>query len=256
MKTENGQADIGDVLRVQLKIRELEQQLAMIEIQKRKATANLNEAIGRPVDMDVKMTSSLSKATMPFDKNALLDKVRLSHPMMKMYTSQQSSAQKAIELNDLNGKPTFGIGLDYIMVGEREDLNPEGNGQDILVPKIKIQIPLYRQKYTSKKQEEQLKIAALENRKSDTQLAFSSMIEQAYADFEDADLKLSLYQLQKQTLKSIITIKTEKYSQSGNSFDELLRLENDLLEYDLKIVKAITQGHLARAKIERLTPLN
>jgi len=37
----------------------------------------------------------------------------------------------------------------------------------------------------------------------------------------------------------------------GSGFDELLRLEKELIEYDLKILKAIVQSHLAKSKIER-----
>jgi outer membrane protein TolC len=256
IKTENGQADIADVLQVQLKIRDLEQQLKILEIQKREALARLNKSIGRPVDTEVKIETTLSRAVLPTSKNDLLNTINQSHPVIKMYSSQQESAQRAIELNELNGKPTFGLGLDYILVGERDDLNPEGNGRDILIPKVKIKLPINRQKYTSKKQEEQLKIAALENRIANAQITFASMVEQAYVAFENADIKLAFFNDQKHILESIIDIKKEKYSQSGNNFEELLRLENDLLEYDLKILRAIIQSNQAKAKIDRLIPLN
>jgi hypothetical protein len=37
----------------------------------------------------------------------------------------------------------------------------------------------------------------------------------------------------------------------GIGFDELLQLEKELIEYDLKTLKAIVQSHLAKSKIER-----
>lgn len=252
VKTESGKADISDVLRVQLKIRELEQQLKIIDNQKVKSMAALNSAIGRPVTTDIQIDTSLLKAEPFSGKSGITTSVNENHPSIKLFQSQQETAQRSMDLNVLNGKPSIGVGLDYIMVGKRNDLFPESNGRDILIPKVKMKIPLYRKKYAAKTQEEQLKIAALEHKKADVQLELSAVIEQAFTDFEDARLKIELYEEQQKLLESVIEIQTEKYSQSGNNFEELLRLENEFLAYDLKLLKAIVQSHLAKAKLESL----
>ncbi|KAA3630015.1 MAG: hypothetical protein DWQ02_18305 [Bacteroidetes bacterium] len=252
VKTESGKAVLSDVLLVQLKIRELEQQLKIIDNQKAKSMAAINSTIGRPVNTEIRIDSSFLKAEPFASKSAITNSVSENHPSIKLLQSQQETAQRSIDLNVLNGKPSIGVGLDYILVGKRDDLFPENNGRDILIPKVKMKIPLYRKKYTAKTQEEQLKIAALEHKTADVQLEFSALIEQAFTDFEDAELKIELYEEQKKLLESIIEIQTEKYSQSGNNFEELLRLENDLLAYDLKLLKAIVQSHLAQARIESL----
>ena len=224
VKSENGKADIADVLQIQMKIRDLEQQLELIAIQRKKAIASLNKSLGRAVDSEVTINTTLSMAELNRDKNQLLISIQNSHPMVKKISADQESAQKVIELNLLNAKPTFGAGLDYIMVGERIDAAPEKNGRDILVPKIKIKVPLYREKYTAKSQEEKLKIAALENKKDDLSLEFSSIMEQALADLDDAKLKFALYQEQKKTLQSILEIKTEKYSQIKQQFRRIAKV--------------------------------
>lgn len=251
VRTKSGKGNLSDVLRVQIKLQELDQQLKIIDNQKTKALAALNQVLGRPVDESVQIVGEFSRAEMLFDKDNLADNIRQNHPIVKMFSIQQESAQNEIELNTLNGKPSFGVGMDYIMVGKRSDAFPERNGRDILIPKVKVKIPLYRKKYTAKAQEEKLKIAALENRKEDVQLKFLSSIEKAYADYEDAVLKLELYQKQIVTTKTAINILQETYSNSGSSFDELLQLESDLFNYDLKILNAIMQSHIAKVAVER-----
>lgn len=251
IKTESGKGNLSDVLRVQIKLQELDQQLKIIDNQKTKALAELNQVLGRPVDVNVRIVGGFSRAEMLFNKDSLANNIRQNHPIVKMFSIQQESAQNEIELNVLNGKPSFGVGMDYIMVGKRSDAFPENNGRDILIPKVKVKIPLYRKKYTAKAQEEKLKIAALENRKEDVQLRFLSSIEKAYADYEDAVLKLELYQKQIATTKVAINILQETYSNSGSSFDELLQLENDLVNYDLKILKAVMKSHIAKVSVER-----
>ena len=73
----------------------------------------------------------------------------------------------------------------------------------------------------------------------------------AYADYEDAILKLELYQQQIKITQSVIDILQESYTNSGNSFDELLRLENDLVNYEMDILKATVKSHKAKIEIER-----
>jgi outer membrane protein TolC len=254
-KTESGKGSLADVLRVQLKVQELEQQIKIIDNQKRGALASLNQVLGRPATFPVTITDDFETAKMPFNKDSLANVIHENHPLIRMYSLQQESAHKEIELNELNGKPAFGVGLDYIMVGNRSDASPENNGRDILIPKFKVTLPLYRKKYTAKNQEEHLKIAALENRKEHVLLKFLANIEKAYADYEDALLKLELYEKQIKTTKAAIDILQGSYSNSGSNFDELLRLENDLVKYDLKILQAIMNSHFAKIEIEKFIPL-
>ena len=115
----------------------------------------------------------------------------------------------------------------------------------------KVSIPLYRKKYTAREQEENLRIAALENRKSDAANLFYTMVEKAFTDYETAALKQQLYTRQITTTKAAIQILQTEYSSSGRNFDELLLMENELAGYDLKLLQAIVESHLAKAAIER-----
>ena len=64
----------------------------------------------------------------------------------------------------LESKPTFGFGMDYIMVDSRSDANPSRNGRDIFQISAKLKIPIFKEKYQAKEREEKLKIAAFGNR--------------------------------------------------------------------------------------------
>ena len=168
-----------------------------------------------------------------------------------MFELQQEVAQQAINLSDLNNKPSFGVGLDYIMVNQRRDAEPSHNGRDILQVRASVKIPLYKKKYEAKKREENLNIAALTDGKTDMLNSFKAAIEQAYADYKTAQLRSELYQQQIEITKAAINILQTNYSSMGSGFDELLRLEKELIDYDLKTLKAIIQSHLAKSKIER-----
>ncbi|HFA49219.1 MAG TPA: TolC family protein [Bacteroidetes bacterium] len=250
-KVESGKATAADVLRVQLKTEELKQELDILESAKTSPTASINQLLNRPLETEINITDSLSFVNIPFNKNELTENIKANHPILQMFELQQEISRQAISLNELNGKPSFGAGMDYITVRKRSDAEPSGNGRDILQLRASIKIPLYRNKYSAKEREEELKIAALEDRKADVLLKYRTAIEKAFAESETARLKTELYAKQIEITQAAINILEASYSTQGRDFDELLRLEKELVDYDLKILKAVVQSHIAKAKVER-----
>ncbi len=251
VKVETNKANPADVLQVQLKIQALENQLLILEKQREKPLADLKRVLNRTETGDISITDSLRISVLMYQKDSLLADIQANHPMMKMYELQQEVSKKAIEVNALKDQPTFGVGLDYITVIGRNDANPTGNGRDIVQLRGMVKIPLYKGQYEAKKQEELIKIQALELQKENTADQFMAIIEKAYVDYEVAKLQLDLYQKQVKTTKAAIDILTGAYSVDGRKFEELLRLEKELIDYDLMILKAIVKSHQARITIER-----
>lgn len=253
---ESGKASAADALRVQLKMEELKQELEILETSKTDPITEINQLLNRPLETPVTVAENFSFAIIPFDKDTLAANIEANHPMLRMFELQQEVSKKAITLNHLNGKPSFGVGVDYIFVNPRSDAEPSGNGRDILQLKAIVKIPLYRQKYAAKEREENFKIAALENVKEDALTKFTATIEKAYADYETAQLRAKLYEKQIRITNAAINILETDYSTKGNNFDELLRLEKELIDYDLKMLKAIVQSHQAKIAIEKFVIIN
>ncbi len=250
-KVESGEGNPADVLRVDLEIQELEQKLLILDHQWRKPLADLNQMLNRPSETSVQVQDSFGFASIPYPKDTVLHRIHTHHPTIRMFVLQQEASHKILSLNELEGKPTLGIGMDYILVASRSDADPVNNGNDIFQLSAKVSIPLWRQKYTAREKEENLRIMALENRKNHVENKFLSMIEKAFSDFEIAFLKQDLYTKQKATTDAAIQMLQADYSSSGSHFDELLSLEKDLIGYELKILEAIVESQMAQAAIER-----
>ena len=250
-KVESGKTTAADVLRVQLKKEELKQELSILENSKRNPLITINQILNRPLEMAIRVADTLGFAVLSLDKNSLFTNIETNHPMLRMFELQQDISKQAIDLNGLSSKPSFGVGLDYIMVNKRNDAEPVRNGRDIIQVRGSVKIPLFKDKYEAKEKEEQIKIEALNYKKAETLHQFMAIIEKGYTDYETAKLQLELYEKQIRIINSAIQILETNYSVKGNGFDELLRLELDLIAYDLKIMKAIVNSHLAKSTIER-----
>ena len=251
-KVEAGKTTVVDVLRVQLKMEELKLELKVLDAERPKSVSTINQILNRPMDQNIEIVDSFYFDEISFIKEEIEANIHMNHPLVKMFSLKQEISKEVLKLNDLNGKPSFGIGLDYIMVNGRSDMEPISNGRDIIQMKASVKIPLYRHKYEAKTHEEIFKIEALEIKKEDVSSQYMSKVAKAFADHKIAGLKLELYKKQLEITNSAIHILETEYSNSGEQFDELLRLENELIEYDLKILKAIVQSHLAKSEIKRL----
>ena len=80
---------------------------------------------------------------------------------------------------------------------------------------------------------------------------FMAIIEKAYVEYETAQLRMNLYGQQIETTRAAIDILTGAYSVDGRKFEELLRLEKELIDYDLMILKAVVSSHHAKITVER-----
>ena len=113
-----------------------------------------------------------------------------------------------------------------------------------------VKIPLFREQYAAKEREENLRIQALSQQEEATIDQFAAQIEQAYTQHETARLQYELYEQQTEITAAAIRILRESYSADGSSFDELLRLESELINYDLKKLRATVKSHLAKSSIQ------
>ncbi|MFT5168622.1 MAG: outer membrane protein TolC [Saprospiraceae bacterium] len=255
VKTETGKGSAADVLRVQLKLEELQQQIRILENKKAIPGIEVNQLLNQNTDTPILLKDSLDFAQLLFNKDSLISNIRSNHPMIKMYGLKQEVSRNAILLNKAAQKPVFGAGLDYIFVDKRTDATPDHNGRDILQIKATVKIPIYKKKFQAKEREEQLKIQALDDQKTNLLSQYHANIEKAYTNFETARLQNELYKKQIVITTATIDILQTTYSVKGERFDEIIQLVNELNNYDLKLLKAIIDSHLMKNNIERLITL-
>ncbi|NRB47965.1 MAG: TolC family protein [Saprospiraceae bacterium] len=250
-QVESGSGSAADVLSVELQTQALEQEVRILKNKEKQPIATINHLLKRPLSKAITTPDTLAFATLGIRPDSLRSMLLTQHPRLIGLAQKQAVAHQALRVNKLEGKPSFGVGADYILLSQRTDASPVGNGRDILQVSAKISIPLYRKRYEAKEREEKLKIEALDFQKEAVIQDFLNGIDQAVTAHEEAALRLSLYQQQIETSRTASRFTQATYSNSGSRFDELLKLEQDLIQYDLQILKAIVNSHLAKASIER-----
>ena len=118
---------------------------------------------------------------------------------------------------------------------------------------MSISIPLWRKKYRAQKKQAQLKLQAVQDRQTATQNRLLTTLEETLRDFYDAKRRVSLYKdIQIQRTRQALNILTEEYATSATDFEELLRLQRKLLEFQLAREEAVVDQNTAVAFTEYL----
>lgn len=249
---EAGKSSAINVVKINLKKEKIKTELALLENQKIAPLATFNQLLQSKLDQQIEIKSVLIFAELPTNKNDFTILESQPHPIIQKLNLQQQVASKSLIINDLNRKPNFGIGFEWTYVQKFPNINFDANGRDMRIARARVSLPIYTKQYRAKAQEEEQKIIAIDHQKKEIISQFSMMVEQANAEHESAKIKIDLFEKQKRLTRSAIEILEGNFSTTGDGFEELLKMQMDLVDYDVMILEAIVMSHLAVAKIEKI----
>ncbi|GAB3833246.1 hypothetical protein GCM10028895_52050 [Pontibacter rugosus] len=139
------------------------------------------------------------------------------------------------------GLPAFTVGASYTSVADRDGVEMPGNGQDaILFPQVGVRLPIYRKKYKAMQKEALLEREAVELQRENLENQLLTELEEAYKDLLDARRKVALYKRLTRLAEESFALLQEEFSTGKNSFEEVLRMERQLLNYRLELAEART----------------
>lgn len=252
-KVESGKSNLSDVLRVQMKREELLSRKDILDNRRSIHESTINALSGRPVETPVSVMDSFELAVLPIDRETLAATVRESHPELKRLDWMMAASEDRIAANNKSGMPSFGFGLEYALITPLDNVSPANNGRDVLIPKIMASIPLQRKQFDARNREESLAREALEVRREGMADIFESQLEALYSEYREAILEAELVIRQRVLASSAVEILLSAYSAEGRQFDELLQLENELLNLEMRLIKAVVTTHRSKAGVDRLS---
>ena len=250
-KFENGNGSMVDVLRVDIMLKDAQTNLNILKAKEKPLTTIFNKLLNRPENEQIVMASSLKAENLP--ENFRKDSLLAANPTLKAL-DLKLEASKATELaSQKQGLPKFGIGLDYVMVGKRSDVTMPDNGKDVIMPMITMTIPIFRGKYNASVKEAQLMQESYAYQKEEMTNSLLSNYEMAWFEIQQQQQLLELYEQQIQTTQQSLNLLFTSYGNSGKEFEEVLRMQQQLLKYQKMRATALTQYQIAVAKINYLT---
>lgn len=248
---------MSDILRIQLEKAELENTLETIRSTKRGAEARFNALLNRPQEMSVAVPDSLIPCFSPIDREESLDSLIVTNPMLSMLEAEANAYKAKANMDKKMSYPMFGIGLQYsIMAKKEEEMRGMGdghmNGMDMVMPMVKISIPIFRRKYNAQQRESRQYRNASELKYENTRNQLQAEYETIRLQLDDTYRKIALYRKQYDLSLSTYHLMIHEFSAGAVSLTDVIQVERLMLGYSLKKSEAIATYNTLIAGIEKL----
>jgi outer membrane protein TolC len=253
-----GGSGMSDVLRVRIEIKELENTLALLEDSRLPLQAEFNQLLNREYDHQVTISDTLAETSVPFERRAILDSILQNNPMLKMLDAEEEAYEAQKKMARLEGRPMLGAGVNYMPFSPRTENGMPMGGNDMVMPMLRLTIPIYRKKYNALQKEAELKQLAVQQRRENTVNQLTTRWSTALRDLDDATRRTKLYREQTDLARQTLNLLMTSYATDGRDFEEVLRVQQQLLDYQLKLITSIVDQHVTIAMLENLaaTELN
>ncbi len=255
IKVESGMASSVNVLRVEMEIADLENQLALLKDNYKVLQTGFNNLLNVDNNREVTQPDSLENKNLNLSYEAVLDSIRTDNHQLKQLDFMISSYQNQATVAEKAGMPNVALGFDYLMIGKSSNpaLSASESGKDAIVfPMVGITIPLYRKKYTAMVKEAAWLQQSTEEGKVNKTNLLETTFEKANRDYQDADRRIALFNGQRKRADKALNILQTAYETDGKNFEEVLRMERQLLKYKLELEKARSDKDAAMAFIDLL----
>jgi outer membrane protein TolC len=246
-KFESGTGAMADVLRTDILLQESLTNSKVLEIKERELRVRFNLLLNRDEEAEIIIADSLH-----LDRDIELKipgKALASNPRVKQLDYRIAASQKNEVLAEKQGMPEIGIGLDYVIVGERPGMDLTGNGKDVLMPMVSLSIPVFRKKYRAAVKEAELTRENYKLQKMNVINTLDAKYESARFQVDQKRELITLYNKQAGESKQVLNLLFSAYSNSGKEFEEVLLVQQQLLKYAKQEVEATASYFTALANI-------
>lgn len=248
VKIEAGKASIVDELRVEMELNDLENQLALFLDSKEVLQVKFNNLLNRTVISEINVPEILWQDEIPSDQPEMLDKMVASNHQLKSIEHKLKAFVHQENVAKKEGMPKISLGMGYTIIGENPISTAFNNGKDAFIfPNIALNIPIYRKKYKALITEAKYLQVAEVSRKEDKTTTLNTLYKNTYKDFSDGNRRIMLNKKQSEIAKKVLDVLMTSYSTNARDFEEVLRIERQLLQYELAYQKAIIDKNVAVA---------
>lgn len=251
VKFQNGKGAMVDVLRVDIMLKDAATNLSILEQKKKPLETRFNKLLNRQEDETIIVQDSLYVENLPVTYRR--DSLLTSNPLLDEFDLKIKASEAQELAATKQGMPKIGVGLDYVIVGQRTDMSVPDNGQDVLMPMVTMSLPIFRGKYKAAQKEAQLMQESYALQKEDAINRLTSTYEMIWFEIQKQLDQIILYEEQIMTSQQSLNLLFTAYGNSGKDFEEVLRMQQQILKYQKMKATALSDYNIAIAELDYIT---
>ncbi|MGB2823257.1 MAG: TolC family protein, partial [Phycisphaerae bacterium] len=244
-----------DVLRIQVELGRLDDQLRTLKDLRGPISARLNAAMNRPVEDVLPWPQAIEDRDAAVSQGPLLASLEQSNPELKALGHEISESRRRVDLAKKDYFPDVTLGVDYIQTApSTHGRHPADDGKDPVIAMVSVNLPIWRDKLAAGLREARHRHIAAVRRRKQKANSLSAELKLVLYRYRDAERKIGLY---RDTLlpkaRQGFTAAQVAFQAGKASFTDLVDAQRALLEFQLAFERALSNKAQRLAELEMLT---
>lgn len=257
-----GSSGFSNVLRVQLEVAEIENNIESIFSRISSEKTKFNALLNRPVDYEVVVPDSIIRVSFLFNELNAINEIENNNPMLGMIVEEEQAHRAKSEMDKKMSYPMLGIGLQYMVVGKSasQAANPiihDGmNGMDMIMPMVSISLPIFRNKYKAQQRESRYMWESAQSRYDNILNNLHSDLFRLKHELDDAERQIALYQKQIDLALSAYQLILQEFVTAQSDLTNVIEVQRQLLNFRIREAEAVAEYNTKVAEIKALGSFN
>lgn len=250
---EGGKSGFANVLKVEMEEQTLKNQLKHLQDKKAPLYARFRQLLNVENLNEVNFPEILWVEEIEMNTQRIYKTILAQNPDLKRLDFQSMAFEDQVKVAKKMGMPSFNVGMGYVNVAERIDMELPDNGKDVFMfPQVGIKVPLYRKKYKAMEKEARLKKEAVDFQTENRKNELFTQLEKIHTEYLDAARRVDLYDSLVDLSERTIELLQSEFTTGITDFQELLDMDRKLLNYSLELEKARAERNTYVYQIEYL----
>jgi len=246
---ENGSASVVNVLQLQIEQNKLSEEFLKIQEFEKAEEVVFANLLSDDSFEGIQFSKMLE---IPLE-DLMHEQSRLTvNPEILRYDKLFAAVQQSEIVNQKESQPSLGLGLDYIAVQQRSDVLLNENGKDILMPMLKLSVPIFKSKHSSVAQQLELKQRELNYEKNHRLNLLENKLAQAIALQNQAQISFKSQDANSAQTQKMKEVVLSNFESDRQELTEVIAMEQLYLQFEFKKIEAVVQFYSQTALINYL----
>ena len=175
------------------------------------------------------------------------------HPELLKYDKLYQAVEKSELLNQKEGNPMLGFGLDYIAVSERPDMSFTDNGKDIVMPMVSLSIPIFNKKYKSQSRQNEFRQQEIKSQKQERLNNLETALDKAIRNRNSARISFETQSKNLLQAKNAEDILIKNYETGTIDFNDVLDIQELQLKFQMSQIESVKNYYIQMSIINYLS---
>jgi len=242
-----------DVIRAQVELARLEDQVTTLEQLRTPIVGRLNAVLNRQSLEMLPWPRKQEFQASEVGREKVIELLKAQNPELRALDFELEAARSRVELAKTRFWPDVGLGVSWTDTGSAMNPGVRDSGKDPIILMFTMNLPIWRENYRAAELQARAEAMKTAHQKTETENTMIARAEQALYDFQDSNRKVTLYgDVLVPKAEELLGASEVAYLAGTVDFLSLINAQQKLLEFQLRYERAVADNQQGLAGLAML----